>query len=224
MPVSGPPLARRPGGAIAELRFARIRPGRSLRASCATPSRRSAHAELTMRRMGLLALAFAAVSSLAVPAGSRATTGAAAATVGESFFGGSVPVNPPAASAVATEVGLRFRANVAGSVTAIRFYKGPSNTGTHVGTLWDSSGRKITSVVFTNETASGWQQANIPLAARLTAGGSYVVSYLAPAGHYAADERAFGSGVSTTSLYAYSKKQGRNGVYRYGAGFPTRSH
>jgi hypothetical protein len=56
------------------------------------------------------------------------------------------------------------------------------------------------------------------------AGGSYVVSYLAPAGHYAADERAFGSGVPTASLYAYSNRQGKNGVYRYGAGFPTRSH
>ena len=31
---------------------------------------------------------------------------------------------------------MKFRSDVAGQVTALRFYKGSGNTGTHVGHLW----------------------------------------------------------------------------------------
>ena len=40
----------------------------------------------------------------------------------------------------AVELGVKFRANVDGSITGIRFYKGATNTGTHVGSLWSSTG------------------------------------------------------------------------------------
>jgi len=46
---------------------------------------------------------------------------------------------PAVASVVdanAVELGVKFRASVNGFVTAIRFFKGPSNTGTHVVNLW----------------------------------------------------------------------------------------
>ena len=36
----------------------------------------------------------------------------------------------------AVELGVKFRSDVAGYITGIRFYKGPDNTGTHVGHLW----------------------------------------------------------------------------------------
>src|SRR5439155_9253308 len=58
----------------------------------------------------------------------------------------------------AIEVGVKFRASQAGTVTGIRFYKGNLNTGTHVGSLWTSTGTKLASATFTAETASGWQQ------------------------------------------------------------------
>ena len=41
---------------------------------------------------------------------------------------------------------MKFRANRAGYVTGIRFYKGTGNTGTHVGSLWTSGGNKLGSV------------------------------------------------------------------------------
>ena len=56
------------------------------------------------------------------------------------------------------ELGLKFRADTAGYVTGIRFYKAAANTGTHVGNLWSATGALLASVTFTNETASGWQQ------------------------------------------------------------------
>ena len=40
----------------------------------------------------------------------------------------------------AVELGVKFRADVAGSITALRFYKTPTTTGTHVGHLWTSWG------------------------------------------------------------------------------------
>ncbi len=44
-----------------------------------------------------------------------------------------------------------------GTVTGIRFYKAAANTGTHVGSLWERSGKLLAQGTFTNETASGWQ-------------------------------------------------------------------
>jgi Domain of unknown function (DUF4082) len=39
------------------------------------------------------------------------------------------------------EVGIKFRADVAGVITAVRFYKAAANTGAHIGNLWTSTGR-----------------------------------------------------------------------------------
>ena len=35
---------------------------------------------------------------------------------------------------------MKFTADVNGSITGIRFYKGAGNTGTHIGNLWTASG------------------------------------------------------------------------------------
>jgi hypothetical protein len=108
---------------------------------------------------------------------------------------------------------------VNGSITGIRFYKGTGNTGTHVGNLWTTSGTKLASVTFNNETASGWQQALFSTPVAITAGTVYVASYLAPAGHYAADNGYFASaGVDNAPLHALQDGvSGGNGVYAYGS-------
>ena len=56
------------------------------------------------------------------------------------------------------ELGVRFRSDVAGVITGIRFYKGAQNTGPHTGNLYTATGTVLASATFTNETASGWQQ------------------------------------------------------------------
>lgn len=71
-----------------------------------------------------------------------------------------------------------------GTVDAIRFYKHAGNTGTHVGNLWTGSGTLLSSVTFTGETSSGWQQASLSTPVLIQAGQTYVVSYHAPNGHY----------------------------------------
>ena len=77
-------------------------------------------------------------------------------------------------------LGVKFYSDVPGFITGVRFYKGSHNTGTHVGTLWASSGTKLASVTFSGETASGWQQANFSTPISIVANATYVISYLAP--------------------------------------------
>jgi len=121
---------------------------------------------------------------------------------------------------------MKFRSDVAGTVTGIRFYKGSTNTGPHVGNLWSSTGALLGTVTFANETASGWQQADLPSPVNINPGVTYIVSYHAPAGHYAADTGYFtNSGRYNAPLYALrTGVDGTNGVYLYGAGgFPNQS-
>ena len=81
---------------------------------------------------------------------------------------------------LAVTLGVKFKSDVDGTVTGIRFYKGSGNTGTHVGNLWSSTGTKLATATFANETASGWQQVNFTTPVSITAGTVYVASYLAP--------------------------------------------
>ena len=70
-------------------------------------------------------------------------------------------------------------------------------------------------MTFTNETATGWQQANFSTPVPITAGTVYVASYLAPNGRYAGDSGYFNStGVDNPPLHALrSGQNGGNGVY-----------
>src|SRR5207253_228441 len=95
----------------------------------------------------------------------------------------------------------------------------------HVGNLWSSSGGLLSTVTFTNETASGWQQATFPTAIAINANTTYVVSYHTATGHYAINEPYFGSSFSNAPLTALQDGfDGGNGVYLYGAGgFPIQT-
>jgi len=119
-------------------------------------------------------------------------------------------------------LGVKFTADVNGWITGIRFYKGAANTGTHVGGLWTSSGTLLGQVTFTNESATGWQEADFASPIAVTAGTTYVASYFAPNGGYAVDSAAFAaSGVDNPPLHALSSSaSGGNGVYGY-AGSPA---
>lgn len=136
----------------------------------------------------------------------------------------AVPAIASENDGAAIEVGVRFRADRGGWVTGIRFYKGTGNNGTHVGSLWSASGTKLASATFKEETASGWQQVDFATPVAITAGTTYVASYHAPTGHYAATVGYFAStGVDNPPLHALANGvDGANGVYRYGApAFPT---
>jgi hypothetical protein len=118
----------------------------------------------------------------------------------------------------AVELGVKFRSDVAGNVTGIRFYKGPNNTGTHIGNLWSSTGANLGTVTFTGETASGWQQQSFAAPVAITANTTYVASYFAPVGRYSATNNGLASAVDNAPLHALaSGASGGNGVYKYSA-------
>lgn len=125
------------------------------------------------------------------------------------------------------EYGVRFRADYAGYVTGIRFYKAAANTGTHVGHLWTNSGTLLASATFTNETASGWQQVTFSNPVAVSANTTYVASYFTPTGHYSDTSGYFAkSGFDAPPLhFLQDGVDGLNGVYGYGqsANFPTSS-
>ena len=124
-------------------------------------------------------------------------------------------------------LGVKFTADVNGWITGIRFYKGAGNTGTHTGSLWTASGTLLGQVTFTNEPASGWQEADFSSPIAVTAGTTYVASYFAPNGGYSDDAAAFASsGVDNPPLHALSSPAaGGNGVYGYASSpaFPATS-
>ncbi|WP_456510259.1 DUF4082 domain-containing protein [Arthrobacter sp. TE12231] len=142
------------------------------------------------------------------------------------FSSTSVPSTVTVNDANAVELGMKFRSDVAGTVTGVRFYKGSSNTGTHTGHLWSASGTLLASVTFSGETASGWQQATFSSPVAITANTTYVVSYQAPNGFYSANGGYFSSAADTPPLHGLaSGTDGSNGVYSYGAtAFPNNSY
>ncbi|TQJ52257.1 molybdenum-dependent oxidoreductase-like protein [Phycicoccus sp. SLBN-51] len=153
-----------------------------------------------------------------------AASGCAACTIWSSS---ATPGTASANDSKATEVGVKFKADVNGYVTGIRFYKGSGNTGTHIGNLWTLSGTRLASATFSSETSSGWQQVNFATPVAITAGTVYVASYFAPAGHFARDNNYFKTaGVDSPPLHALKDGvSGGNGVYRYSStsAFPDSS-
>jgi len=117
------------------------------------------------------------------------------------------------------ELGVVFRSDVPGSVLGVRFYKSAANVGPHVGNLWSSSGTLLASADFTEETASGWQQASFSVPVDIAANTPYVASYHVTVGHYSDDQNYFAnSGVDTPPLHALaSGASGPNGVFSYGS-------
>ncbi len=156
------------------------------------------------------------------------TTASAPACPCSAWSSTAVPGNPSVSNDPnAVELGVKFRTSVNGYITGIRFYKGSNNTGTHIGNLWSASGQNLATATFTNETASGWQQVNFASPVPIQANTTYIASYFAPAGGYAADSSYFASsGVDSDPIHLLKEGvDGGNGVYSYGAssGFPSSS-
>ncbi|HEY3082936.1 MAG TPA: DUF4082 domain-containing protein, partial [Chloroflexota bacterium] len=154
-----------------------------------------------------------------------ATPGPAAFSI---WSASTTPATANEADTNAVEVGVKFRANQAGQITGIRFYKGSLNTGTHVGNLWSGTGTLLASATFTGETASGWQQVTFATPVAIAANTTYVASYFAPVGRYAVNGAYFTAAVTNgplTALASGTEAPG-NGLYRYTAtsAFPNASY
>ena len=123
--------------------------------------------------------------------------------------------------ASAVNLGVQFQAASSGFITGVRFYKESDNTGSHIGSLWSSTGSPLATGTFSNETASGWQELDFSTPVAVTAGTTYVASYFTSTGHYAQTTNGLASAVTNGPLTALAS----GGVYAYGSGnaFPSNS-
>src|SRR5262249_35700269 len=72
------------------------------------------------------------------------------------------------------QLGVKFTAIQAGSITGIRFYKVPDNGGTHTGSLWSSTGTLLATGTFANESTQGWEELDFSTPVSITAGTTYI--------------------------------------------------
>ena len=144
----------------------------------------------------------------------------------ETIFGSATPTTVDSGDSNSVELGVKFSSELSGFITGVRFYKASTNTGTHIGSLWSSTGTLLASATFTNETSSGWQQVTFSKAVSITANTTYVAGYLAPNGHYSDTPSGFSSAVTSTPLTALANGTSANGVYAYSSSsvFPTNTY
>ena len=138
------------------------------------------------------------------------------------FSTGATPAHVTWADSTPVQLGVKFQSSVAGTVSAIRFYKGPQNAAPHVVTLWNASGALLATATSSGETASGWQQVKLSTAVKINANTTYVVAYHTN-GYYSADANFFANAVASSPLTALG---GANGVFSYGSStvFPSSSY
>ena len=116
-------------------------------------------------------------------------------------------------------LGVKFVASEAGSIAGLEYYRGTGDTGTHIGSLWSSTGQLLATAAFAAETAAGWQTVYFSSPVTVAPNTTYVASYHSN-GHYAATGNYFGATFTNGSLATPGPAAG---VYTYGAGnlFPT---
>jgi hypothetical protein len=148
-----------------------------------------------------------------------ATPAATPAIVGETLLGTSAPTTLDANDGVAYELGMKFSSISAGQITALRFYKSPSETGTHTGKIYSSTGALLASVTFEKESASGWQITYLASPLAISANTTYTVSVNTGAGFYALSAGDFAAQKSSANLIAPVSA----GVYGAAGAMPTSS-
>jgi hypothetical protein len=115
---------------------------------------------------------------------------------------------------------MKFQSAAPGQITAIRYWKASSESGTHVGHLWSATGILLATATFTNETAGGWQQQALATPLSIQAGTTYVVSV--NINSYYVDVVG-GLATSVVNGDLSSVADGQNGVFGSAGNFPTAS-
>jgi hypothetical protein len=161
-------------------------------------------------------------NAMAAPRTWTFTTDPGNTTINRLFAVNATPAVTAVQDSDSVSLGVKFTPNTDGSVIGVRYYKGTGNGGIHTGSLWSATGTRLATAAFSGESSSGWQTVYFTEAVPVTAGTTYVASYFAPRGHYAANSNFF---ASTWTNGPLSAPGGANGVYLYGSDdFPTNSY
>ena len=133
------------------------------------------------------------------------------------FNDGTVPGVLEDSDINAVTLGVKFTALKNGMVSGVKFYKGPNNTGSHVGTLWTAAGTSLASASFTSESTSGWQTVTFASPVAVNQGSTYLASYRTTVGRYSATIGGFSTGFTRGPLQVAAQA----GVYSYADAFPS---
>lgn len=128
----------------------------------------------------------------------------------ETIFSDQIPAIVNLADNTSYSLGLKFQSTVDGYLKGIRFWKDELETGVHVGKIWKLDGTLLTSVYFTNETSSGWQEQFFTQEIFVSAATTYLVSVNANYS-YVTTRDFFNNAVPNKNLVAIA--DGSNGVY-----------
>ncbi|MDQ4214277.1 DUF4082 domain-containing protein [Microbacterium capsulatum] len=112
----------------------------------------------------------------------------------------------------AVELGITFTPDRTGEVTALRYYQGSDARGVTDATLWSSDGAVLAHKSFPTSQTVGWRTIPLDAPVPLTGGRTYVASYNAPNGGYAATE----NDLTTAKQVNGFSLRADAGVYRYG--------
>jgi hypothetical protein len=143
-----------------------------------------------------------------------------------SIFGTAAPSNASEAANTPITLGVKFWSTEAGTVSAIRFYRGTTSPQGYVASLYSASGTLLGSVTMATESGPvpGWQVGTFASPIPISANTTYVAAYYVPSGEYLRVPEGLSQGVTTGPLTApASSAVGGNGVYKPKQAFPTRS-
>jgi hypothetical protein len=119
------------------------------------------------------------------------------------------------------ELGVKFQSTVAGHIAGLRYYRVAGESGIHIGHLWSATGTLLGTVIFTKETASGWQTAYFATPIAILANTTYVASVNSNV-MFGTTDNGLASSVSNGTLRTVA--DGHNGVYSTRGTFPVASY
>jgi|GEM_PF-4619495 len=126
------------------------------------------------------------------------------------------------------ETGVRFRVTQYGMISAIRFYRSPSDMGTHHATLWTNTGDTLSSSgTVSLEAGGGWKTIPLPEPVPVVPGNLYVASVFAQSGFYVSEPFGYCcNDLGAGPVYGIAfDSSAMNGIYHAnGAGFPNTSY
>jgi len=120
------------------------------------------------------------------------------------------PADTQAETGAQYELDMKFRTDVDGWILAVRYWRGHSETGSHTGKIWSSGRAFLASAAYVDETASGWQQAELEQPLAVTANTTYVVSYNVNYSYVVTNQ---GLASSIVNGPIHSVADGNNGVF-----------
>jgi len=116
---------------------------------------------------------------------------------------------------------MKFTVTAPGTIVAVRYWKPTAESGSHSGKIWASNGTLLSSVAFVNETASGWQTAQLATPLQATVGTVYIVSVNSN-GYFSDTYGGLASAIASGGLA--SVPDGMNGLFGSPGLFPNLSY